>query len=276
MKNYLKILHNHEHPIRFLAARLLMATGLCRWFIIPQAGYRLRFHPANLSSQVWINPHGRDDSLKFFRDYLKPGDRVIDVGANIGDTVLTSSVAVGASGSVVGIEAHPRTFGFFEDNLRLNRAANVTAINSAVGATSGALRFSDDRRDDMNRVGGGNLEVAVEKLDVLISDSKPVALLKVDVEGYEKFVFQGGAQVLERTECVFFEVSSLHFARFDYTTRDLLELLLTAGFQIFRISGATSLVRTSTDFESSDYENLIALRDEKKFVGRTGWRLGGA
>ena len=273
MKNYWSILRNHQRPVRFVAARLLMATGLCRFLTIQQSGFRLRFHPANLSSQLWINPEARDEALDFFRAYVKPGDRVVDVGTNIGDTVLTSALRVGTQGHVVGIEAHPRTFGFFQDNLRLNRVANVTAIHSAVGANSGTLRFSDDRRDDMNRVDGGKLEVPVERLDKLVSDSLPVNLLKVDVEGYEKFVFEGAPALLKRTECVFFEVSSLHFARFDYTTRDLLELLTAAGFQLYRTSGSAALAAITTEFDTEEFENLVALRNDTAFMQRTGWTI---
>ncbi|MEQ2005880.1 MAG: FkbM family methyltransferase [Limisphaerales bacterium] len=273
MKNYWSILRNHQRPVRFVAARLLMATGFCRFLTIQQAGFRLRFHPANLSSQLWINPKARDEALVFFRAYVKPGDRVVDVGTNIGDTVLTSALRAGTQGHVVGIEAHPRTFEFLQDNLRLNRVVNVTAIHSAVGASSGTLRFSDDRRDDMNRVDGGQLEVPVARLDNLVTDNLPVNLLKVDVEGYEKFVFEGATEVLKRTDCVFFEVSSLHFARFGYTTRELLELLASAGFRLYRSSGSAALVTITTEFDTEEFENLVALRDDAAFVQRTGWTI---
>lgn len=271
---YLSIIRNHPRPIRFLAARILMASGMCRWFSIQQSGYRLRFHSSNLASQLWIDPHAREESLQFFRDYLKPGDRVVDVGANIGDTVLTASLMVGIDGNVIGIEAHPRTFGFLRDNLQLNHVRNVIAINSAVGAIAGTLRFSDDRRDDMNRVDGGNLQVPVERLDKLVPDDLPVNLLKVDVEGYEKFVFEGANRLLKKADCVYFEVSSIHFARFGYSTKDVLEMLVNAGFRLFRISSPASLSPITCEFDTVHFENLVALRSEVAFSSRTRWRIG--
>ena len=197
-----------------------MATGACRFFTIRQRGFVVRFHPANLSSQLWIDPSGRDESLAFFRDYLKPGDLVVDVGSNIGDTVLAAAVQVGPSGHVIGLEPHPRTFQFLQDNITLNDARAVELLNVAAGSSPGSAQFSDGRRDDMNRIDGGTLQVTVERLDNLIHRPGPIALLKVDVEGYERHVFEGAPQVLQRTRCVHFEVSSLHFARFGYTTRD--------------------------------------------------------
>jgi FkbM family methyltransferase len=275
VKNYWKLLRNHRKPARFLAARLLMATGFCRAFVIRQQGYRLRFHNANLSSQLWIDPTDANDSQAFFRDYLETGDLVLDVGANIGTTVLTASVQVGNTGRVVGVEAHPRTYEFLEDNVRLNRAPNIRLINSAVGATAGTIGFSDDRRDDMNRVQGGDLEVPIDRLDALVSEPGPVALLKVDVEGYEKFVFDGAPDVLRRTICVYFEVSALHFAYFQYSTRDVLHLLLSTGFNVYRVSGPATLTAITAEFDTDRFESLVALRDEHDFKRRTGWAIAG-
>jgi len=261
----------HKRPLRFLLARLLMATGACRLLTIRQRGFILRFHPANLSSQLWIDPHERDESLRFFRDYLKPGDLVVDVGANIGDTVLTAAVQVGAKGRVIGIEPHPRTFRFLHDNVALNRPGNVELLNVAVGATAGMATISDDRRDDMNRIDAGTLPVLVQPLDELVTGGEPIALLKVDVEGYEKFVFEGAAEVLKRTRCVYFEVSSLHFSRFGYTTHALLALLEAAGFRLFRLAPPTRFAPVTTTFDTEHFENLIAVRDLGEFTDRCGW-----
>lgn len=249
-----------------------MATGICNWFTIRQRNYVLRFHDANLSSQLWIDPTFREKELEFFRDYLKPGDRVIDVGANIGDTVLTASLQVGPTGEVLAIEAHPRTFGFLRQNIELNNAANVTLINSAVGAEPGRIFFSDDRRDDMNRVQGDRgLEMAIRPLDTIVQGRRPVALLKIDVEGYEKFVLEGASEILAVTECVYFEVSAAHFDRFGYTTRDLLELLLSQDFKIFRISRSNELTAILRCFDTNGYENLVAVRSVSSFASRSHW-----
>ncbi len=250
-----------------------MATGLCRWLSIQQDGYRLRFHRANLSSQLWIDPSFREESLAFFRRYLKAGDTVIDVGANIGDTVLVESLIVGNQGNVTGIEAHPRTFEFLTENIKINQAENVTLIHSAVGAEAGVVRFSDDRRDDMNRVGGGDLEVKVARLDDLVPRSPAIALLKVDVEGFEKFVFEGGPEVIGRTECIYFEVCATHFGWFGYTTKELLEMIAIAGFTLLRHVDTESVTRVDTAFDPPQYDNLIAVRDIKQFIDLTGYAV---
>lgn len=273
MKNYLAILSTQEHPAKFLTGRFLCATGLCQFFTIRQNGYQLKFHPANLSCQLWINPLQREEALVFFHDYLKPGDRVVDVGANIGDTVLTASQLVGSSGLVIGFEAHPRTFKFLMENLQLNQVNNVQSFNTAIGEKIGEVSFTNDWRDDMNKVSEGTLKVPVSSLDDLVSIKETIALLKIDVEGYEKFVLEGAIQTLSRTECVYFEIGRDHFDNYGYKIQDVLLLVNNSGFELFKIISNGLIQLIGVDYSSDNVENLIGLRDRERFVGRTSWRI---
>jgi len=124
----------------------------------------------------------------------------------------------------------------------------------------------------MNRVGGGALTVRVETLDAIAPDG-PIALLKIDVEGFEKFVLAGGRSVLQRAACVFIEVSSTHFARFGYPTRDVLRMLLEAGLTLFTVPADRVLRPASTDFDTPGTENIVALRDVVAGVRKTGWAI---
>ncbi len=193
------------------------------------------------------------------------------MGANIGDTVLTSAKQVGPSGIVWAVEPHPRTYEFLVSNLRLNHVQNVKPINCAAGETAGEVRFEDDRRDDMNRVGAGALTVPVQRLDDLVTSREPIALLKVDVEGYEKRVFDGAPEILDGTYSVHFEVSDRHFSYFGYEIRELLKLITAKGFLIFSIRSNGYLEEIDQDYQTGNVENLIALRDPADFQTRTGW-----
>lgn len=273
INHYLSVIKRHPKPFRFIVAKLLFVTGLCRLFVIKQDGYKLRFHPSNLAFQLWINPEQREKDLAFFRAYLKSGDYVIDVGANIGDTVLVSSTLVTTNGTVVGIEAHPRTFSFFIDNLKLNNISNVEAVNCAIGDTEGELSFSDDWRDDMNKVGKGKLTVPVNTLNKLITNEYKVSLLKIDVEGYEKFVINGASNILKNVNCIYFEVGEQHFSMYNYSIRDLLDLLEQHEFKLFKIINFNRLSAITSMYETDKVENLVALRDTQDFIQRTGWEI---
>jgi FkbM family methyltransferase len=191
-----------------------------------------------------------------------PGDTVVDVGANVGAISLAASTAVGPSGRVISIEPHPRTFGYLQQNIRLNRRENIRALNCAVGATAGTLSFSDLDADDRNAViDRGGLQVRVETLDALLDDRpEPIALLKVDVEGFEKYVFEGARRVLERTACVYFEADERNYGRYGYSTGEIITMLTQHGFHTVRTSLA-GIERVDISYVATGLENLIAVRD---------------
>lgn len=268
---YVKIIRAHRHPGRFLLGRLLVKSGACRLLKIRQDGYCLRFHPSNLSEQLFVAPHSRLEANEFFRAYLKTKDQVIDVGANIGDTALISSIKVGPDGKVWAIEPHPRTYRFLLSNLKLNRAYNVVSLNYAVGNNSGEVTFADDRRDDMNRVGLGTLHIPLKKLDDLVKIREPIALLKVDVEGYEKPVFEGASEILKLAQAIHFEVSQLQYSWYGYEASDVFQLLISKGFLLFRLHSNECLEEIDTKYIPSEVENIIGLKDLRDFQKRTNW-----
>jgi FkbM family methyltransferase len=254
-------------------AKLLFATGACRLFRIPRRGYSLRFYPTNLAIQFWIDPSAREDELEFIKAFVKPGERVIDVGANIGDTALALAKAVGSIGQVWAFEPHPRIYRFLCANVRENRARNITCLNFALGGRSAEIAFSDSKLDDMNRVGEGSMVVPMRRLDDLLGGKGPFALLKIDVEGYEKFVIEGSMNTLRDVLCVFFEVSTDHCASFGYNVAELLSHFEQIGFELFRLKDKRRLDAIDIKYRPVRVENLIAVYDRNALSSRTGWRL---
>ena len=274
IKHYFDILRRHPRPLRFLFARLLVATGLCRLFSIQFRDYRLRFYPSNISTNLWINITCRDGEMDLFEDYIKPGDTVIDVGANIGQTAIQSCLKAGAQGTVMAFEAHPRTFRFLQGNLKLNRCTQVKAVNLALGDKKDILHFSDLSRDDMNEIStSGTLAVPVQRLDAVVSQGTMIHLLKIDVEGFELPVLKGAETLLGKTLCVFCEMCDLHVRRHNYTCADLLGFLEASGFQNYIVHGRRVLRRVRPEFQSAELEQIVSLRNVEDFIQRTGWTV---
>jgi len=59
--------------------------------------------------------------VDFFRQFIKEGDLVIDVGANIGDTTVPMALAAGKSGVALGFDPNPYVYKILEANAKLNR-----------------------------------------------------------------------------------------------------------------------------------------------------------
>ncbi len=275
MLSKLKQITDSRNPLRFVASRILWASKLSSLLTIKRQDYRLRFYPTSFSATLWSDPGYADQDEQFLRRYLRPGDRVIDAGANIGVLTLTAAAAVGSLGKVYSIEAHPRTYRYLAGNLQLNGSKNVKAFNVALGAAEGTLTLTNKRADDMNCVDAARdgLSVPVSRLDSIIPESDPIDLLKIDVEGYERFVLSGAARVLEQTECVFFESWNEQFRKYGYGCRDLFALLNDAGFSVYRLIDGCQARAIGPGYQSIVCENLVAVKDLNRFLLRTGCTL---
>lgn len=145
-------------------------------------------------------------TLHVVQTVLKPGDTAIDAGANIGVITLLAAQCVGASGHVISIEPHPQTAQRLRENIALNQFENTKVIESALGEKIGTgVLYLDDQWQDS---GGASLindmerscietPISIQTIDSL-QIPNPIALIKMDVEGYELEVIKGGANVLSQ------------------------------------------------------------------------------
>lgn len=126
--------------------------------------------------------------------YVEPGHTVVDVGANLGTTVLPLANAVGSTGCVIAFEPQPLMAQCLQTNLTLNECFNTRVFTCALAHRSGwaripALGVSQGGNYGSVSLGKEGLQVPVMRLDDL--EIPALALLKVDVEGFEWQVVQG-------------------------------------------------------------------------------------
>jgi FkbM family methyltransferase len=147
----------------------------------------------------------------FFRYHPRPGDTIVDVGAGDGLDSMVFSKAVGPSGKVLAIEAHPATFVLLEQTCRLNDLANVVASQYAVMNEPGTVSIAEEgsHRDFYSVVGRTRQsarahEVPATTLDALIREHglARVDFLKMNIEGAERYALPGAVEALERTRHV--------------------------------------------------------------------------
>ncbi len=198
------------------------------------------FSRSNVALTLWVDTQVIDPVEEFAVEYLTEGDTFIDVGANIGCVTAAGSVTVGASGCVYAIEAHPRTFSYLQKTVSLNNATNVSCINVALGATEGKVCFTDERRkDDNNRVsqdGSSGLEVPCVPLHSLVRANSidRIALLKIDVEGFEMHVLRGAESILPQVDCMYIEVLDHTLRKFGSSAEEVMDFVRSQGFELYR------------------------------------------
>ena len=146
--------------------------------------------------------------LKELGSYIKPGDCVVDVGANLGFMALIFSELVGKDGAVLAFEPSAKTFRKLERTLAVNHCANVKAHNLGCGdkparmtlfQTAGASGNASllGTTSDHTRTGGEEIEI-VRLDDLLLPESRQVNFMKMDVEGFEPSVLRGAKGLIQR------------------------------------------------------------------------------
>jgi len=257
--NALKYYGRKDKPGRYFAALFLQKTHLSSLILIRRKFYTIRFYPqSGLARELWIYPKRRLSEEKFLETYLRPGDTVVDVGANIGTIALTAAALVGSTGRVIAIEPHPRIFQYLTAQRTLNHATKLEIVQSAVGDHQGSVHFSNRGADVMNSVtDDGTLTVPLDTLDHLLAPFQidHVDFLKIDVEGFEKAVLSGAQQTLALTNALYIETLEEGLAHYGSSKQEICQLLRDHGFRLYHLN------RTLSD--------VFALRSPEAVADRT-------
>lgn len=140
-----------------------------------------------------------DAENRIMARFVGKGDVVVDIGANLGTTVLPLARAVGPGGQVIAFEPQPLIAQCLATTLTLNELFNVRLITAALSNESGwghipAPDISAEGNFGGMALGPDGMHVPVLRLDDL--ELPGCALIKIDVEGFEWPVIQGSMQHL--------------------------------------------------------------------------------
>lgn len=144
-----------------------------------------------------------ESECNLFRQLLRPGQVVVEAGANIGAHTVVLSRAVGAAGRVYAFEPQRILFQMLCGNLALNGCMNVVCREMGLGDQPGTLRVPPLDYQRENNFGGVELSDAGagDPVPVVTLDSLELSachFLKADVEGMELQVLRGGRKTLIR------------------------------------------------------------------------------
>jgi len=171
--------------------------------------------------------------VKIFSQFLKKGDVVAEVGANIGAHTIAIAKLVGQTGQVLAFEPQRVIFQILCANLALNGLFNVRTYQAAVGRETGMITVPQINYTTEANFGGLSLgkwdageNVQVLKLDAL--NLPALRLLKVDVEGMEAEVLSGAKQTIAKYRPILY-VENDRRAH----SEQLIELLNAFGYRMW-------------------------------------------
>jgi FkbM family methyltransferase len=135
---------------------------------------------------------------------LKPGMKVVDVGANLGYYTLLAAKAVGKTGRVWSFEPEPGNFLLMMKSIQASNFHNVEPVQMALSDKPGTEKLylappSEPNAHTLTQDrGAGSLEIPSTSLDDFWQEKGTgrLNLLKVHVHGDESIVLRGSRKVL--------------------------------------------------------------------------------
>jgi FkbM family methyltransferase len=201
-----------------------------RWvpsFLLPVLGRRLSDGVRNLSYDGgWVHKFDNISSvepsprlrgyhlLEKYNQHIwgflytpKIGDVIIDVGAGLGAESLYYANAVGPSGRVIGIEAHPTICHYLKKSLEINNMAHAEALNIAVADKPQTVLIENNLENYLGNAilqGTGSVPVEALPLSMIATQQKinNVDFLKMNIEGAERLALDGMSELIQRTSFV--------------------------------------------------------------------------
>ena len=198
----------------------------------------------------WVNWDKR-----VYLSFIRPGDVVLDVGANVGAHAVFFSHLVGASGRVLAFEPIPDNLAAMRALLaRRARFRNVTIVPSAVGDPDAAVSTTvitapagDLTQGSRVPQGAGSWQQTPDirtfdcpmtslDRDAAVQELARVDFVKVDVEGGELDALKGAHRMLARDQPLLYCEAYAEWTRsFGYSPHDLLRYVASLGYHGARV-----------------------------------------
>lgn len=193
---------------------------------------------------------------RYIFDYIRNnidvnGKNIIDVGANFGFHTLEFADLVG-NGKVYSFEPQKLVYYQLCGNVIVNGYGNVTAYNVAIGDEFSTLKMEnlDYYSNDTINIGNAHLnrftDLAYNDVDVKPLDSynfENVAVLKIDVQGFEPNVLDGAIETIRKNKpIIFIEVELAQLQIYGFSENDIFDRLDKLNYTYKKVQDAPHLV----------------------------------
>lgn len=174
-----------------------------------------------ISRSLAVYGEWTESEIAIFEKLLRPGDNVIDVGANLGCHTVPMARAVAPDGAVLAFEPQPRVFQLLASNAVVNGLSNVRLFPMGCAAQPGTIFFPEKDYSVDGNFGATSIEamqastddgrearqigqhVQIVRIDDVF-DLDALRLIKIDVEGMEADVIRGAERTIRTHRPIIF------------------------------------------------------------------------
>jgi FkbM family methyltransferase len=216
------------------------------------------------------------DALRWLLLNIKPGDRVLDLGAHVGTFSL---LAAQLGAQVIAVEASPGNAELLRTTAEANNLSDaLTVVEAAVTNEAGEVSFVDlgpygtIETACTDRAGLPIITVSAITIDSL--SETPFDWIKIDIEGAECAAISGGMRTLRQARGLAVEANGYMLREHGTSVRELLENLRALGFRVYSAVGQTLSPLGRLAFQPETTLDYVAVAGSKDPVLPLGWAIG--
>ncbi|MEY3868067.1 MAG: hypothetical protein RLZZ338_1958 [Cyanobacteriota bacterium] len=215
-----------------------------------------------------------EKEMEFWRNFIKPGMTVIDVGANVGVYTFSAARRVGPEGRVLAVEPFANCVHCLEETSKLNQFNWVQICAGAASSHIGTACLSLSTASELNEIitneqaekmpPGSFVEVPCFTLDSLIEQENLTGVdwLKIDAEGHEMSVIEGCKRILsDFAPGILYE----NVASDKANNLPVADYLMNNGYKLFHYQPYIQQLLPIESVEDLDWKlNVIALPNKRE------------
>lgn len=203
------------------------------------------------------------EDQSFLLHFLRENDLFVDIGSNIGVYTILSSAH--CKSKTIAIEPIPNTVEILKSNIKLNNIENLVTVKPFGISKKPEKLFFTNSLDSINHVktklddeNENYIEINTDSLDNIIGNVNPT-MLKIDVEGFEKEVINGGENTLSNLslKAIIIELNGCGL-NYGFKDEEINSIILGYGFKTYSYNPYT---RELTPSKYRISENTLYIRD---------------
>ncbi|MFZ1721705.1 MAG: FkbM family methyltransferase [Microgenomates group bacterium] len=206
------------------------------------------------------------NEMRFIQNFVKDGDIVLDVGANIGSISILAA-SRGEKVRVFAFEPTEKIIPLVKENIGVNGfEERIKIYQTAVSHKNGFLQFTIENESEINHLTSkrhnSSTSVKSLRLDTFVkrTNISRIDLLKIDVEGAEMLVLSGAKKLIQKNqiETIIFEVNE-NIQEFGSSVEEMFTFLRNNNYVLYSFNEKGTLTVITNTYTHTITTNVVAI-----------------